>query len=155
MIKINHVESAEEIAEAQRIFREYEVWIDLSLCFQNFDAEVANLPGMYSKPDGRLLLATLENNVAGCVGLRKLDDDTGEIKRLYVRPEFRGHGIGKLLIESFIAAAREIGYKKLRLDTFPPKMGKAVKLYEAHGFYPIEPYYHNPHEGTLFMEMIL
>ena len=127
----------------------------MSLCFQSFEEEVANLPGKYSSPEGRLHLAYINDKLAGCIAMRHIGEGICEMKRLYLRENARGHGVGNQLIEKLIADAREIGYKKMRLDTYPPKMGKAVKLYESHGFRPIERYYDNPHEGVLFMELDL
>ncbi len=155
MIEIIQVETPEEIEETRRIFREYEAWLDLDLCFQGFEEELESLPGKYARPEGGLFLVIAKGNVAGCAALRKLDDRICEMKRLFVRPEFRGEKIGISLIEKIIAEAREIGYEKLRLDTYPPKMGKAVKLYESYGFVEIQPYYHNPFGETLFMELDL
>jgi GNAT superfamily N-acetyltransferase len=155
MIEIIQAETPEQIEETRKIFREYEAWLDLDLCFQGFEQELANLPGKYSLPDGRLFLAMSAGKVAGCIALRKLEDGICEMKRLFVRDDFRGQKIGISLIEKLISEAKEIGYRKLRLDTYPPKMGKAVKLYESHGFIEIEPYYHNPHGKTLFMELQL
>ncbi|MEO6654939.1 MAG: GNAT family N-acetyltransferase, partial [Pyrinomonadaceae bacterium] len=108
-----------------------------------------------SMPDGRLYLAYSDDKLAGCIALRRLDDGICEMKRLFVRDSFRGRKIGAHLIERLIADAKTIGYKKMRLDTFPPKMGKAVELYESHDFLPIAPYYDNPHDGVLFMELTL
>lgn len=155
MLEIIQAETPEEIEETRKIFREYEAWLDLDLCFQGFEQELANLPGKYAKPEGRLFLAILDGKIAGCIALRKLEEGICEMKRLYVRDEFRGQRIGISLIEKLITEAKEIGYQKLRLDTYPPKMGKAVSLYETHGFREIEPYYHNPHGKTLFMELQL
>lgn len=155
MLEIIQAETPEQIEETRKIFREYEAWLDLDLCFQGFAEELANLPGKYAKPDGRLFLAISEGKVAGCVALRKLEEGICEMKRLFVRNEFRGRKIGSLLLENLIAEAKEIGYQKMRLDTFPPKMGKAVRLYESHGFIEIKPYYHNPFGETLFMELQL
>jgi len=155
MINIAQAESTIQIDEARLLFREYEAWLGLDLCFQNFEAEVAGLPGKYAPPDGRLLLATMENKVAGGIALRDICDGICEMKRLFVREQFRGLGIGVQLIERLIMDARGIGYQKMRLDTYPPKMGKAVNLYESHGFRPISRYYDNPHEGVLFMELML
>ena len=92
------------------------------------------------------------NRLAGCIALRKLEENICEMKRLFVREDFRGCGIGKILIEKLISEAQIIGYEKMRLDTFPPKMSKAVELYSSYGFYEIESYYHNPYGETLFME---
>ena len=153
MIKIFHAETANQVEDARLIFREYEAWLGLDLCFQGFEDELCQLPGKYSFPDGRLLLASVDENLAGCIALRKLEEDIAEMKRLYLRADFRGLGLGNSLIEELIAQARAIGYKKMRLDTFPPKMGKAVKLYESHGFMAIPPYYDNPHSGVVFMEL--
>lgn len=155
MLNIIHAESASEIEQARSLFREYESWLGLDLCFQGFEKELAELPGRYAKPAGRLYLAHSDRELAGCIALRKLDGDACEMKRLFVRGSFRGQGIGNLLIKKLINDACEIGYKRMRLDTFPPKMGKAVRLYESHGFRNIEPYYDNPHSGVLFMEMSL
>lgn len=155
MLEIIEAKTTNEIDRARSLFREYEAWLDLDLCFQGFEAELAGLPGKYAPPDGRLFLAYLNEKLAGCIALRKLKDGICEMKRLFVRDEFRGHKIGVQLIEKLIADAREIGYKRMRLDTYPAKMGKAVSLYESHGFHSIEPYYDNPHEGVVFMELSL
>ena len=153
MFTITQAETPEEIEAARRLFREYEAWLGMDLCFQGFEEELRSLPGKYAKPDGRLFIATFDGGPAGCIAMRKLEDGICEMKRLYLRPEFRGVGLGNQLIEKLIDEAREVGYQKMRLDTHPPKMGKAVSLYESHGFRPISPYYHNPHEGVLFMEV--
>ena len=155
MLQVVQAESESQIAEAHVLFREYEAWLGMSLCFQDFETEVALLPGKYTMPDGRLLLAYDDDRLAGCIALRKLDDGVCEMKRLFVRDEFRGLQIGVQLIERLIADARKIGYSRMLLDTYPPKMGKAVKLYESHGFRAIAPYYDNPHDGVLFMELTL
>lgn len=155
MVEIRQADSDGDIAAARAIFREYEQWLGMSLCFQSFEAELASLPGKYASPDGRLYLARNGDEVIGCIALRKLDEGVCEMKRLFLREGARGRGVGNLLIEKLIADARVIGYTKMRLDTFPPKMAKAVELYESHGFYKIPPYYDNPHEGVLFMEKIL
>jgi putative acetyltransferase len=155
MIEIIQAETDEQIEQARGIFREYEAWIGLALCFQNFDEEVANLPGKYATPEGRLLLAFVDGKLAGSIALRKLEDGVCEMKRLFVRSEFRGQKIGIALIEKLIEEARKTGYEKIRLDTFPPKMAKAVSIYESYGFREIPPYYQNPYGDTLFMELNL
>lgn len=155
VLSITQAESDEQIAQAKSLFREYESWLDMDLCFQGFEEELAELPGKYAGPNGRLLLAYSNNKLAGCIALRPLEADVCEMKRLFVRDGFRGQQIGLQLIERLIADAREIGYKKMRLDTYPPKMGNAVKLYESHGFREIPPYYDNPHEGVLYLELDL
>ncbi len=155
MLEIIQAETADQIDQVRDLFHEYETWLGLDLCFQGFENELAGLPGKYTRPDGRLCLAHSDGKLAGCIALRKLDGDICEMKRLFVRDGFRGEGIGNLLIERLITDARAIGYAKMRLDTYPQKMSKAVSLYESHGFYSIAPYYENPHDGVLFMEMLL
>ena len=155
MLEIIQAETAEQIEAARTLFREYEAWFGRDLCFQGFEGELAELPGKYAMPDGRLLLAYSDEKLAGCIALRKLDDGVCEMKRLFVRDEFRGQKIGIQLIERLIDDAREIGYEKMRLDTYQAKMRKAGRLYETHGFRQIEPYYLNPHNDVLFMELSL
>jgi ribosomal protein S18 acetylase RimI-like enzyme len=155
MIETAQSESPEQIEEIRKLFREYENWLDIDLCFQDFERELANLPGKYAKPDGRLLLISVKNQSAGCVALRKIAEGFCEMKRLYLREEFRGSGLGKILIKKLIEEAQIIGYEKMRLDTLPDKMPQAVKLYKSYGFCEIPPYYDNPHRETLFMELDL
>lgn len=155
MIEIIQAETPGQIEEIRRLFREYEARLKVDLCFQGFEQELINLPGKYEKPAGRLFLIRREKLTAGCAALRKIDAGICEMKRLYVREDFRGFGLGKLLIEKLIEEARAVGYQKMRLDTLPGKMSSAVKLYKSYGFYEISPYYHNPHEETLFMELDL
>jgi ribosomal protein S18 acetylase RimI-like enzyme len=154
-MKLKQVESAEEIQEARALFEEYVAWLGFNLCFQNFDKELAELPGDYTPPDGRLLLALENDQVAGCVALRKIGDGTGEMKRLYVRPAFRAQGLGRLLTKTIIEAAREQDYERLRLDTLPGKMDQAIAMYRSLGFKDIERYYNNPYEDAAFMELSL
>lgn len=155
MIKIFQAETPGQIEEIQKIFREYEKWLGLDICFQGFEEELANLPGKYAKPSGRLLIAFVDDKVAGCIALRKLEENICEMKRLYLRDEFRGSGLGNKLIEKVIEEARLIGYQKMRLDTLPDKMNKAVRLYESHGFRQIPAYYPNPYDETLYLELDL
>jgi GNAT superfamily N-acetyltransferase len=154
-MKISQASTPNDIAEARALFREYESWLGLSLCFQNFENELAELPGAYAEPDGRLLLARDNDELAGCVALRQLSDSTCEMKRLFVRDTFRGKGIGWLLIETIIRKAKEIGYERMLLDTLPPRMNDAIALYRSIGFQEIAPYYDNPVEGAIFMELRL
>lgn len=157
MFEIIHGEGSEQIEDARKLFREYEAWLGLDLCFQGFEEEMRILPGRYAKPHGRLLIAYSQTReAAGVIALRAIGDEgICEMKRLFVRDRFRGDGLGKLLIETLIAEAKEIGYKKMRLDTYAPKMAKAVRLYESHGFRQIPPYYENPYDDVLFMELDL
>lgn len=155
MLRISNADNEEMIAEARTLFREYEAWLAMDLCFQSFEQEVAGLPGKYAPPSGRLYLAYVDEQLAGCIAMRALEDGVCEMKRLFVRDGFRGDRVGMQLIERLIDEARKENYERMRLDTYPPKMGKAVSLYESHGFRPIPSYYHNPHEGVLFMELDL
>lgn len=155
MKEIVAVTTNEQVETTRQLFREYEKWLDMDLCFQSFEEEMQNLPGKYALPDGRLYLANIDGQAVGCIALRKIGDGICEMKRLYLKDAARGHGFGKTLIEKVIVDAREIGYSKMRLDTYPPKMGKAVSLYESHGFRAIDAYYDNPHDGVLFMELNL
>ena len=152
---ITQAASPEQIAQARELFLEYANSLGFSLCFQSFDQELAGLPGDYSPPHGRLLLAEYEGQVAGCVALHKLEPGICEMKRLYLRPAFRGKGLGRRLAEAILEEARNIGYQRLRLDTVGPMMKDAVALYRALGFREIPPYRPNPMEGTLYMELVL
>ena len=154
MLKIIRVEKNEHLEQARLLFEEYAASLGIDLSFQNFDEELANLPDGYTLPSGCLLLATCEKQMAGCIALKKLDNDTCEMKRLYVLPQFRKLGIGKLLTEAVIEEARKLGYKRIRLDTLP-SMIRARNLYKSLGFEEIAPYRYNPVEGTSFMELIL
>jgi len=154
-MKMIQAESPEQIRQARELFREYEGWLGLDLCFQNFEKELAELPGAYAPPTGRLLLAFENDQLAGCIALRKLGDGICEMKRLFVRPDFQGRGLGKQLVNTILSDARAIGYQRMRLDTLPAQMGKAIAMYRSFGFREIEPYYDNPVPGALFMELKL
>jgi GNAT superfamily N-acetyltransferase len=154
MLKIIQVDGGSNLAAVKSLFEEYAESLGFDLCFQDFEEELANLPGDYAPPDGRLLLATYKDNVAGCVALRKMDDSVCEMKRLYVRPDFRGFKIGRTLAEATIEQAKKIGYTRMRLDTVP-SMNVARALYLSLGFSEISPYRYNPIEGTVFMELTL
>jgi ribosomal protein S18 acetylase RimI-like enzyme len=148
---IRPASSAPDVAAARLLLEEYQASLGFSLCFQNFDAELAGLPGAYAPPEGRLLLAFASGGPAGCIALRKIADDICEMKRLWVRPAFRGTGLGRRLAESLLGEARTIGYRRIRLDTLP-SMGRAQALYVSLGFRDIPPYNDHPIEGTRFME---
>jgi len=148
-------QSADEIREARQLFQQYEADLGISLCFQNFSQEVANLPGEYAPPDGRLLLIRDEDTTAGCIALRKIGECLCEMKRLYVRPEFRGRGVGRMLTERIIEEARKLNYDRMRLDTLPGRMENAIKLYRSLGFQEVPAYYHNPVPEAIYMELRL
>lgn len=155
MFTIRQAETDSDMDEARAIFREYEKWLGLDLCFQGFEQELAELPGKYAQPEGRLLMAWSDGELAGIVAMRNLGGGICEMKRLYVRDRFRGQKLGETLISRIIAEAKMAGYAAMRLDTYPPKMKNAVDLYRAHGFVEIERYYDNPNSETLFMELKL
>jgi putative acetyltransferase len=184
MLRIVSAETKETLEQASVLFREYAASLGVDLSFQNFDRELATLPGDYTPPSGRLFLAAFDEadssatnaeaesarplssispassawsaslTLAGCVALRKFDDEVCEMKRLYVKPQFRGHGLGLHLAKAVIEAARQVGYRSMRLDTLP-QMTQAQALYRALGFREIPPYRHNPVVGTLYFELEL
>jgi ribosomal protein S18 acetylase RimI-like enzyme len=143
-----------DVAFARSLFEEYQASLGFSLCFQNFDAELAGLPGAYAPPEGRLILAFAGEEPAGCVAFRKIGEGICEMKRLWVRPAFRGAGLGRRLAEDVLREARGSGYTRVRLDTLP-SMAAAQALYVSLGFSDIPPYNDHPIEGTRFMEAIL
>jgi len=147
--------SPEQINSIRKLFLEYGQSLGFSLCFQSFDQELASLPGDYAPPGGRLILATSNGEPAGCVALHKLEPEICEMKRLYVRPRYRGKSLGRELAEKIITEARQLGYKKLRLDTVEPIMKTAVAMYRQLGFREIPPYRPNPIDGALYMELQL
>jgi ribosomal protein S18 acetylase RimI-like enzyme len=145
-------ESPELVAHVRALFLEYRDGLGIDLCFQDFDREVAALPGDYAPPRGRLFLALDGVRAVGCVGLRPLEDGACEMKRLYVQPDMRGAGLGRRLAAAAIAAARVIGYERMRLDTLP-SMQAAIAMYEQLGFRDIAPYRVNPVPGARYMEL--
>lgn len=145
----------EQIGQAGQLFLEYARSLGFSLCFQNFEQELKNLPGAYAPPLGRLLIALDSDIAGGCVALRKLEDGICEMKRLYVRPSCRGKGLGKLLVDRLIAEARAIGYRQMRLDTIGSSMQAAIALYRRRGFREIPAYCPNPMAEALYMELTL
>ena len=152
MIDIRPARFPDDIEAVRAIFREYADGLGIDLGFQAFDEELAALPGKYSPPRGTILLAWRDEHVIGCVALRAFEFDICEMKRLYVRPEGRGHQIGTLLAQAVVHAAKEAGYRRMRLDTLP-SMKSAQRLYASLGFRPISAYVFNPVEGTQFLEL--
>jgi putative acetyltransferase len=179
VLRIIQAITREQVEQARALFLEYAASLGFNLCFQGFDQEVAALPGDYAPPSGRLLLAEFHDAAqpgpplpdnefsdgsqpppgaplaAGCVALHRLEAGVCEMKRLYVRPAFRGKGVGRALAEAVLAEARAIGYQRMRLDTIEPQMQTAVALYRQLGFREIAPYRANPVPGVLYMELDL
>jgi len=154
MLKIAEAVTDRDIEQAKTLFVEYADSLGFDLAFQRFDEELRSLPGDYARPKGCLLLAACDGQAVGCVALRPLEEGICEMKRLYVKPEFRGMGIGRALAEAVIKEAQNIGYKCMRLDTVP-SMEAARMLYASLGFERISPYRYNPIEGAVFMELKL
>lgn len=154
-IDIVHCENANDMTAVRRIFQEYARALSVDLCFQNFELELLNLPGDYSAPRGALLTAFVNSQLAGCCALRPLDTvdyaSACEMKRLFVRPEYRGLGLGRQLVEATLDCARRVGYDAILLDTLSD-MEAARALYEDLGFEEIPPYYHNPIPGAHYLK---
>ncbi|MCP4284346.1 MAG: carbonate dehydratase [Gammaproteobacteria bacterium] len=153
-LQILDASHTEELEHVRHFFRTYAAWLGVDLCFQNFEDEMASLPGAYSAPTGRLFFAELDGKPAGCVGVRQFSDSVCEMKRLYVDPSARGHGIGRDLALTAIMTAKALGYKRIMLDTLPA-MRIAVKLYRELGFQEAPAYYATPIEGTIFLTLDL
>ncbi|NOX88312.1 MAG: GNAT family N-acetyltransferase [Calditrichaeota bacterium] len=154
MFKIIEAKEKKHLNRVRILFREYELFLGVDLCFQNFEQELANLPGQYAPPKGCILLGTEDDRLVGCVALKPLKQDICEMKRLFVRPEFRGLGYGKKLAEEIIKKARTIGYRYMRLDTLS-SLKQAMNLYQSLGFKKIKPYYFNPLPNVIFLELKL
>jgi GNAT superfamily N-acetyltransferase len=154
--RIAPIRSDDELAAVAALFRAYAASLGIDLTYQDFDAELAGLPGKYAPPAGELLLARDDAATPlGCVGLRpRAPDGCCEMKRLYTVPAARGLGLGRALVTTVVGAARRIGYREMRLDTLP-SMGKAIALYQAEGFVEIAPYYDTPVRGTIFLALRL
>lgn len=154
-VEILPATSPEQIAQCRELFLEYAASLGFSLRFQGFDDELKNLPGAYAPPAGRLLLALCEGGAAGCVALRRLEGGVCEMKRLYVRPAYRGKRVGGLLVDRIIQEARVAGYQRMRLDTITSSMQDAIALYRRRGFREIPAYRENPIAGALYLELML
>ncbi len=153
-MKIIQAQHTDEILQVRALFREYAASLSFDLCFQEFQQELAALPGAYGPPEGCLLLARQDDQPAGCVALRKLGEGVAEMKRLFVRPPFRCRGIGRRLTETVIGEARRIGYRSIRLDTVS-SMKEANALYRSLGFTETEPYTYNPLPDAVFFQLKL
>jgi putative acetyltransferase len=147
-------ESLQEFEHGKTLFLEYAQSLPIDLAFQNFSRELETVQIQYNKPDGALILVYVGEALGGCVGIRKLDHEVAELKRMYVRPSYRDHKLGKELLTRALVIARELGYRAIRLDTLA-SMTKAQKLYESFGFQTIAPYYINPFKDAIYMEKVL
>ncbi|MFH2130538.1 MAG: GNAT family N-acetyltransferase [bacterium] len=153
-MQIISVQTSPHLNEIRTLFREYEQFLNVDLCFQGFEEELATLPGKYAPPGGALFLALENRSAAGCVAVRTLDDATCEMKRLFVRPGFRGIGLGKQLATVVIAEALRLGFKRMRLDTLE-SLTAAMGLYHSLGFRQVDAYYHNPLQNVIYWELSL
>ncbi|TQV75102.1 GNAT family N-acetyltransferase [Aliikangiella marina] len=154
MTKIIEATSQEQIEIARDLFREYQSFLGEDLCFQGFEQELAELPGKYADPTGAILLAEHQEKIIGCVAVRPIEGEVCEMKRLFVRTEAQGLSAGRLLAEAIIARAHLLGYKKMQLDTLE-RLVPALALYEKLGFKRIEPYYANPLNEVVYLELEL
>ncbi len=154
MLRVVEADPGIGLQQARQLFQEYAGSLETDLEFQNFGEELATLPGSYARPAGRLLLVLEDTEPAGCVALRPLSADTCEMKRLYVRPDFRNMGVGRLLTERVLQEARGAGYRRIRLDSLP-EMTSALSLYRKLGFQEIAPYRENPIQGTVYLQLQL
>jgi GNAT superfamily N-acetyltransferase len=153
-MNIIRAHTPKHIVEVRALFREYEAFLDVDLCFQGFEEELAGLPGKYALPDGILLLATAGEKAAGCGALRKLDAGICEMKRLFVRPEFRGLGLGKTLARRLVEEAIRLGYSTMLLDTLE-RLKVAMTIYASLGFVQTPPYYGNPLPSVVYWKLDL
>ncbi len=154
IIEFKFITGQDMMQEIKQLFLEYAQSLKIDLAFQDFEAELNALPGKYGPPDGILILALVDSKPLGCIALRKISEDICEMKRLYVRNDYRGLGIGKKLIGMIIEEAKKLKYRYIRLDTLPT-MQKAQELYRSFGFYDIESYVYNPIKGARFLELEL
>ena len=154
MIRLIEVNSPQEVETVRALFLEYAGSLGFDLCFQDFEAELADLPGDYAPPQGWLIIAWCDDRPAGCIALRPISETICEMKRMYIRPHYRRRGIGRRLAEAVICKAQSIGYARMRLDTVP-SMTDAITLYRGQGFREVAPYRHNPLAGAMFFELDL
>jgi ribosomal protein S18 acetylase RimI-like enzyme len=144
--------TGEEYWNAAQLFKEYADWLNIDLGFQHFEEELRLLKTMYAAPDGGIILAKIENECIACVAIRKINNETAELKRMFVRPAYRKQGIGKILLQKAIELAKAANYSCIRLDTLN-YMDAAISLYNQFGFYEIPPYYHNPNATAVYFEL--
>lgn len=153
-VKLIVADSEAHFEDGKTLFREYAASLTIDLAFQRFDEELDTVREQYGSPSGGLVLAYAGERAVGCAGVRSKGAGIAELKRMYVQPEFRGHRLGKLLLERSVSIAKDLGYEKLRLDTLASMTG-ARKLYESFGFEVIPAYYANPHADAIYMEKVL
>lgn len=151
---IDEASGPADLDTVRKLFREYESWLGVDLCFQGFEDELASLPGPYAPPEGVILLARTPEGPAGCIALKPLEAGVCEMKRLYVRPDFRGRGIGRALVDCLCERACATGYRQMRLDTLE-RLTEAIALYRSVGFRSTQAYYNNPLPGVLYWELDL
>jgi putative acetyltransferase len=151
MVEIVIANNEKEYEAAAILFKEYAAWLNIDLGFQKFDEELLQLQKMYSFPNGAILLSKEENIFTGCVAVRKKENGIAELKRMFIKTQYRKEGIGALLLQRALEIATQLHYKKIRLDTLDT-MTPAINLYKKYGFYEIEPYYFNPEKNAVFFE---
>jgi putative acetyltransferase len=154
MVEIVIANNEKEYEAAAILFKEYAAWLNIDLGFQKFDEELLQLQEMYYFPAGAILLSKKENIFTGCVAVRKKENSIAELKRMFIKTQYRKEGIGALLLQRALEIATQLHYKKIRLDTLDT-MTPAINLYKKHGFYEIEPYYFNPEKNAVFFEKVL
>ncbi|NTW96285.1 MAG: GNAT family N-acetyltransferase [Erysipelotrichaceae bacterium] len=153
-MNIEIISAYDHLDDVRKLFIEYQTSLGIDLCFQNYDEELKSLPGKYALPDGRLYMITIDEEIAGCIALRRFDKTRCEMKRLYIRPQYRGHHCGQLLVEKIIQEAKIIGYEEMVLDTLS-SLKSAVSLYQRNGFIEVSPYYDNPLQNVLYFKLKL
>lgn len=154
MVSISKVSSQADLDQVKILFREYAQWLDVDLTFQGFEEELETLPAGYAAPNGALFLARIDGKPAGSVALRAFDNTTCEMKRLFVREQFKKQGVGRALVAAAVEEARRLGYKRIVLDTLA-HMRPAIKLYTSLGFQPIAAYYDNPISDAVYLTRAL
>lgn len=151
MINYVRANTAEEYKYAALLFKAYAAWLNIDLGFQHFDKELKEIKTMYGKPGGGIILCKTNDEYVGCVGIRRVNSNTAELKRMFIKQDWQKQGIGKILLEKAVELARELNYTTIRLDTLN-YMTPAIKLYKGCGFYEIPAYYHNPNATAVYLE---
>jgi ribosomal protein S18 acetylase RimI-like enzyme len=152
MINYLSANTDDEYEQTAKLFKEYAAWLNIDLSFQHFDDELLGLKTMYSPTKGGVILCKNKNEFIGCVGIRKIDNNTAELKRMFIKPAYQKQGIGKNLLEKAVELAKDLNYKFIRLDTLN-YMTAAINLYKNYGFYEIPAYYNNPNDTAIYFEL--